>query len=162
MSADSFFASAVEVAIAIAGFAGIVAAIRHRDISRWAHEEQILLRMLLTASGMSISFALLPAVLAEAHLPEPTIWRIGSASLLVWQIGIWVHRSRQLRAVGTARATPMVLRAWVLVAVVLQALNIELGTSWPYLLGIFSILLNAFTFFLILLFGRATGEQGAG
>ena len=73
MSTESFLSSIIEISIAIAGFAGIVAAIRHRDIASWAQAEQILLRMLLTASGMKISFALLPAVLSEAGVPEPTI-----------------------------------------------------------------------------------------
>jgi len=78
MSAESFLSSAVEAAVGMAGFAAIVVAIRHRDISRWAQRERILLRMLLVASGMAVAFALLPAVLREAQLAETAIWRIGS------------------------------------------------------------------------------------
>jgi len=144
----------------MAGFAGIVAAIRHRDIASWAHEERILLRMLLIASAMAISFALLPAVLTEARLPEPTVWRVGSLSLMVWQAAIAVHRSRQFRAGGTASPIPRLLFAWITAILLLQALNIFLGVSWPYLLGVFGILVNAFSFFLILLLGR-TDERNA-
>lgn len=145
----------------MAGFAGIVAAIRHRDLGRWAHEDRILLRMLLTASGMAVLFALLPAVLFEAHLPEPAIWRAASASLMVWQTAIAVHRVRQFRAVGTQAPLPRLLYAWVSGIVVLQALNVFLGVSWPYLLGVFGVLANAFSFFLVLLLGGAGGEKAA-
>ena len=160
MSAETFLSSAVEAAIGMAGFAGIVAAIRHRDIAKWEHEERILLRMLLVASGMAITFALLPAVLAEAQLAESTIWRSGSMSLMIWQIGIAAHRSRQFRAGGKGSPVPRLLYAWVAGIIVLQALNVVLGLSWPYLLGVFGILVNAFIFFLILLLGRI-GEDDA-
>jgi len=161
VSAEAFLSSAVEAAIGMAGFAGIVAAIRHRNIGRWAHEDRILLRMLLTASGMAIVFALLPAVLVEAQLPERAVWRAASASLMVWQTAIAVHRSRQFRTAGTAAPLPRLLYAWVAGVVVLQALNVHLGASWPYLLGVFGVLANAFSFFLILLLGRAGGEHAA-
>jgi hypothetical protein len=162
VSAESFLSSAVEVAVGIAGFAGIVAAIRHRDISSWAHGERILLRMLLLASGMAVSFALLPAVLVEAGLPEATIWRVGSGALLVWQVAIAVHRGRQFRATGTAPPFSRGLYAWIGPILLLQASNVYLGASWPYLLGVFSLLVNAFIFFLVLMLGRNGGEGAAG
>ena len=155
MSAESFLSSAVEAAIGMAGFAGIVAAIRHRDIASWAQEERILLRMLLVASGMAVTFALLPAVLREARLPEPTIWRAGSAALVAWQAGIAAHRSRQFRAAGVVSPIPRALALWVGGVIVVQASNVILGLSWLYLLGVFGVLVNAFSFFLILLLGRA-------
>ncbi len=144
----------------MAGFAGIVAAIRHRDISSWPHVERILLRMLLTASAMATTFALLPALLTEAQLPEPLKWRIASVALMVWQAAIAAHRGRQFRAGGTRSPVSPLLYAWIAVILVLQALNIVLGVSWPYLLGVFGLLVNAFSFFLILLLGR-TGEEDA-
>jgi len=144
----------------MAGFAGIVAAIRHRDISTWAHDERIMLRMLLVASGMAVSFALLPAVLTEARLPEPVIWRSGSISFIAWQIGIAVHRARQFRAAGTPSPIPRALWAWISLIIALQALNVVLAASWPYLLGVFGLLVNAFSFFWVLLLGSA-GRQDA-
>jgi len=113
VSAESFLSSAVEAAVAMAGFAGIVAAIRNREISRWPHEQRILLRMLLIASAMSVTFAMLPAVLAEARQPEPSLWRASSLALLVWQAAIAVHRQRQFRSGGTASPVPRILYLWV-------------------------------------------------
>lgn len=160
MSAESFLSSAVEAAVAMAGFAGIVFAIRNRDLSSWAREQGILLRMLLVASAMSTSFAMLPALLSEVGLPEADVWRTASAALMLWQAGIAWHRARQFRAVGRVSPVPRVLFVWVGCIVVLQAINVFLGLSWPYLLGVFGILVNAFSFFLILLLG-SPGEPDA-
>jgi len=138
MSAESFLSSAVEAAVGMAGFAGIVAAIRHRDIATWSHADRLLLRMLLVAAAMAITFALLPAVLAEAGLPAPTIWRTGSLSLMLWQIAIAARRSLQFRARRLALPFSRLLYAWVAGIISAQTLNLFLGASWPYLLGIFS------------------------
>ena len=145
----------------MAGFAAIVVAIRHRDISRWAREEQILLRMLLVASGMAVAFALLPALLRQAELAEPVVWRIGSASLMVWQAGIAVHRTRQFRAAGRPPPVSWLVYSLVTLILTLQALNIVLAAPWPYLLGIFGLLVNAFSFFWVLLLGRAGDRDAA-
>ena len=161
MSAESFLSAVVEIAIAIAGFAGIVAAIRHRDIDRWALEEQILLRMLFTASGAAICFALLPAVLSEAGLPGPTIWRAGSISLLLFLFAIGAGRTRQFRKAGLVPKLPRAMPVWVICSALLQALNIHLEASWPYLVGTFLIVLNGFTFFLMLLFGNTSEDDEA-
>ena len=156
MSTESFLSSIIEVAIAIAGFAGIVAAIRHRDVTRWADGEQILLRMLLASSGTAVSFALLPAILFEVDLPEPAIWRAGSISLLLWLFAAAALRTRQLREIDSAPNFPQLVPVGVVCSALLQILNIYLEASWPYLIGIFIIVVNGFTFFLLLLFGSTS------
>lgn len=139
----------------MAGFAGIIVSIRERNISRWPRVQRILLQMLLTASASAVAFALLPAVLAEAQVPPPTIWRIASLSLLIWQLGIAAYRTRQLRRGGASGPAPRVIRIWIPVILLLQTLNLVLCAPWPYLLGVFGILGNGFTFFVFLLLGNA-------
>ncbi len=159
MSAESFLSSAIEISVALAGFAGIVAAIRNRDITHWGENEQLLLRMLLTASGVAVCFALLPAVLHEAGLPESVVWRAGSIVLIFWTIAVAVRRSQQLRNVGSAPSMPLALPASTATSFLFQILNIYLGTSWPYLLGVLGIIVNGFIFFLLLLFGDSTTKE---
>ncbi len=154
MSAESFLSSVVEVAIGIGGFAGIIAAIRQGRLADWPADQRILLQMLLVASAAAISFALLPSILAEAQLDEPTIWRIGSALLLAWQVGIAVHRTRQFRSFGVTPWFPRLLGVWVAGIIAFQVANLGLAMSWPYLVGVFGLLVNGFSFFLLLLFGR--------
>lgn len=151
LSADSFLSSVVEVAIGMAGFAGIVAAIRQRALTRWPPEQRLLLEMLVVASAAAITFAFLPIVLAEAGLAPSRIWRIGSASLIAWYVGIAVFRIRQVGRTSVAVPLGRSFAAWVVFLTVLQALNLGLGLSWPYLVGIFGLLANGFIFFLRLL-----------
>jgi hypothetical protein len=159
VSAESFLSSVVEVAIGMGGFAGIVAAIRQRDISRWPRQQRLLLQMLFAASAAAIAFALLPTLLAEAELSPPTLWRVGSGSLVIWFASIGAFRFNQARR----NAVPFPFRglfvAWTAFLILLQALNLVLAVSWPYLIGVFGILVNGFIFFLRLLLGDLEGQD---
>jgi hypothetical protein len=161
VTAESFLSSIVEAAVGMVGFAGIIVAVRQRSISDWPTDQKLLLRMLLVASAATIAFALLPAVLAEAALPRSTIWRFASGVLVIWQIVIGDYRTRQFRAAAAVIPIPRMLLVWVALILVLQVLNLYLGTSWPYLLGVFGILGNGFVFFVILLLGNPATEGDA-
>jgi hypothetical protein len=144
----------VEIAVGIGGFAGIIAAIRQRNVEDWPLDQRVLLQMLLVASAVAASFALLPAVLADAGFSPPTMWRIASSLLLTWILGIAAYRVRQFRQLEVGRDFPRLLAVLVGVGAILQCLNLALATSWPYLVGVFGVLVNGFSFFLLLLFGR--------
>ena len=160
MNADSFLSSAVEVAIGIAGFAGIVAAIRHRDLSSWAAQDRLLLRILLVASAMSVVFAWLPALLSEAGISARALWQISSLVLFIWQISAWIYRGRQMRGLNIDRVLPKYAFVWNAAFLLLQAANVYLGLPWPFLLGVANILAGAFIVFLVLLLGE-NAENGA-
>jgi hypothetical protein len=66
---------------------------------------------------------------------------------------------RQFRESGTQSPIPRIVYAWIAAMVLLQAFNVVLGVSWPYLLAIFALLVNSFVFFLILLLGRTDEES---
>jgi hypothetical protein len=151
----------VEVAVGIGGFAGIIAAIRQRNVEDWPLDQRILLQMLLLASAVAVTFALLPAVLADAGFSSPTMWRIASSLMLAWIIGIAAYRVRQFRKFEVVQQFPWLLGVWVGVSAILQCLNLSLATSWPYLVGVFGVLVNGFSFFLLLLFGRQKGPDTA-
>jgi hypothetical protein len=142
----------------MAGFAGIVAAIRQRDITRWPEQQRLLLQMLFAASAAAVAFALLPTLLAEADLSRPAVWRVGSGALVVWFVSIGAFRFNQTRR----NAVPFPFRglfvAWTGFLILLQTLNLALAVSWPYLIGAFGILVNGFIFFLRLLLGDLDGR----
>jgi len=158
MNADSFLSSAVEVAIGLAGFAGIVAAIRHRDLSSWVAQDRLLLRILLVASAMSVVFAWLPALLSEAGINAPALWQISSLVLFIWQISAWIYRGRQGRRLNIDRVLPKYTFVWNAAFLLLQVVNVYLGLSWPFLLGVANILAGAFMVFLVLLLGGNTDK----
>jgi len=161
VNAESFLSSVVEAAVGIAGFAGIVAAIRNREIATWPQDEKLLLRMLLIAAGMAATFALLPALLTEAGVPEATIWRLGSLALFAWQAAIAVRRVRQFRSYGNPNPLPRVFAVWVALYTAAQIPNVVLAAAWPYMLGVFGILVNSFGFFMVLLLGDIRARMSA-
>jgi hypothetical protein len=162
VSAESFLSSAIEIAVGIGGFAGIIAAIRQRNVSHWPPNQRLMLRMLLTASAVAVLFSLAPWLLAEGGLPQPVVWRLCSGSLLVWQSGITVYRRRQFRNLGTSVSVPRLLYILLAVNLALQAINLVLAEAWPFLLGVVSVLAYGFTFFLKLLFwGAGDGDEAA-
>lgn len=161
MNADMFLSSIVDIGIGIAGFAGIIAAIQHRGLSAWPAHQRILLQILFFACAMAIVFALLPSVLAEAGIRTNFIWKIGGSGLLVWYAGAVPYRIRQSRKSGIRSPMPRPLFLWVLGAALLQIYNLTTpGLAWPYLFGVFSLVVNGFAAFLLLLLGPETnGSQ---
>jgi len=155
MSIDVFLSSIVDIAIGIAGFAGIIAAIQHRGLAEWPARQRVLLQILFFSSAMAVVFALLPSVLVSAEIPPALVWKTGSGALLAWYIGIVPYRITQNRKFGAARSLPPLLVLWAALAASLQIYNLATsGTAWPYLFGIFSLVVNGFSVFLLLLLGK--------
>ena len=108
MSWQSALGSVIEVAIAMAGFSGIVAAVGRRGAGHWTVD--LRLRILLTASGSCLcSSRFLPFVLVD--LIDPSLmWRLASGLLAAHTIFITAFRFRQASVAGIRAAIglPMV------------------------------------------------------
>ncbi|MGR8947075.1 MAG: hypothetical protein ACU84Q_03450 [Gammaproteobacteria bacterium] len=155
MNAASFLTSVIEIALATAGFAGIVAAVRQRNVDHWPKEQLIQLQILFTASAASVMFGLLPSFLTEVGLSDDRMWQVSSVTLICWIVGALVFRLRQSKRYGIAMQVPMHIRLWGICSIALQAYNIAVATqAWPYLFGLMTIVMNAFSVFLILVLRR--------
>lgn len=160
MSIHVFLSSIVDIAIGIAGFAGLIAAIRHRGLAEWPARQRVLLQILFFSSAMAIVFALLPSVLDAAGIAPAVVWKTGSGALLAWYAGIVPYRVVQNRKLGAARALPPLLLLWAAVASSLQVYNLATpATAWPYLFGVFSLVVNGFSVFLLLLLGTDADDR---
>ncbi len=152
MSAESFLSSVVEIGIGLAGFAGIIAAVRQRDPASWDPHHRVLLQMLFTASAAAIVFSLAPSVLLESGIDEQTMWRVGSISLTVWFVVAPAYRLYQTRHPGVSFSIARSVMVLVVPLIGLQVANYVLCEAWPYMLGVGGILVNGFATFLDLLF----------
>ena len=161
MSVESLLSSAIEAAVGIGGFAGIIAAVRQRGVHDWPVEQRLLLQMLLTASAATVLFSLAPWILAESEVPEAIGWRLCSGALLVWLTAIGVYRRRQFCSFTTSISLPRLMYVWVVGCQVLLAINLVLGEAWPFMLGVVTLLANGFTFFLSLLFWDSKQDDQA-
>ena len=155
--------AAIEVAIAIAGFSGIVAAVGRRNPGSWTAADQIRLRILLTASAAAGLFAFLPFILFEAGLSDPVCWRVGSGAQAAWFISVSAYRLRQesLTGVSAGIATKggLVVIGVVLVAQLANA--VYAAQSWIYLLGVVFQLFIAFSAFVALLLDSSRDQTPA-
>lgn len=166
MSTDAFLSSIDEIAIGIAEFAGIIAAIQNRGVSHWPARQLILLQIRFFASAMAIAFALLPAALRSAGVTERNTWRIGSSDILIWFLGALPyrihHRIDHSRKLLERSPVAPLLIVLVLLVLSLQLYNLTTpGHAWPYLLGAFSLVINGFSVFLLLLFKSGEDDNNS-
>jgi hypothetical protein len=103
MAWESALGSVIEVAIALVGFSGIVAAVGRRGAGHWSPVDQLRLRILLTAGGAALSFAFLPFTMIDAIDPA-LVWRLCSGLMAMWLIGIMGYRLRQTSKLGITQA----------------------------------------------------------
>lgn len=118
--------------MALAGFSGLLAALRH-DRQSWTEEELFLLRLLLTSAFSGVFFALIPMPVFELLGREGPTLQITSLAYVVW-LTVTVMRFRAVgRSVG--KRTTRQPRAGILLfaaSVLLGVTNIALGSIAVY------------------------------
>jgi hypothetical protein len=73
-----------ELAVAVAGFSGVIVAVENRSVASWPDLQRFNLRVLLQVSALAIFFSIFPLIL-ERVIPQPASWRWA-----LWVYGI-VH-----------------------------------------------------------------------
>jgi hypothetical protein len=150
---ESALESAIEVAISLAGFSGIVAAVGRRGAGHWNDHDQLRLRILLTASGAAIVFSFLPFLLVDAIDPS-AVWRLASGLLAAYTVGITTYRRQQASHIAAASAqfrNPVVVVFQVTVVIALVANACCFASSSVYVFGVLFGLVVAFMTFVALL-----------
>jgi hypothetical protein len=101
--ADSLIVTA-ELAVAFAGFAGVVVVLRKRseDPSSIAY---VRLFRLIEASLASIGFSLLPLVLYHLGLRAPALWSVSSGVMALYLLVIQIYLIRRFRRQFSSPAT---------------------------------------------------------
>lgn len=152
---ESAITSLIEVAIGLAGFSGIFAAIARRDAGRWTPRHQARFTVLLSTSASAVFFGVLALILADAIDDLVWTWRIGSALYALWLAFVMIIRVRAVREADAPVGSPMAMIWWPLiggVVVILQILNAALlGESWPYVVAMLYQLSVGFATFAFLL-----------
>lgn len=157
---ESALGSIIEVAIGIAGFSGIVAAVGRRGAGHWTDADQLRLQVLLTASGVALVFAFLPFVLVDL-IGDRLVWRSCSALLAIHTTGISIHRIRQASLAGIGQAVglrPSLLILQAAVALMLGVNAFYWASPSVYVLGVLWGVFAAFMAFVSLLLGGLRHE----
>ena len=119
-----------EVAITLAGFSGLAAAIRGRPFEVWVPRERFTFWMLFVFSLGALLFALIPSALHHFRLSDDTVWRLASLLMLLFIGGAGygtLIADQRLNRAGHARKLPIfffVGWAPVVAGAVLLSLNV--------------------------------------
>jgi hypothetical protein len=135
---------AAQVAVTLAGFAGVVVVFRPQSLHQWSALDRFRLRLLLHNSICPLAYALLGMFLLTIKPTPPWIWRECSLFGLLFQMPgaiIAFKSSRKLGPVeftGTSKALFYGLGLLGTASLVLQIINIiKWNLFWPFFLSIF-------------------------
>jgi hypothetical protein len=159
MIAEDVLVTTAEVAIGLAGFSGIVAAvIGSRASVRWSPIQKFRLIELLRTSFGGVVFSLFPLILLSAGVSNSTSWLVTS---LTWLGYIGVATALQFTRVRalwpeahaeTPRTVYALHTIWI-ATVCVQLFNaVFLRVAWPHLVAILGGLIVSFLMFIRLLF----------
>lgn len=156
MSSTDVLSLLSELATAIGGFSGIVAAFGRRSAGRWRPAESARLVGLLWLSLTAALFSVLPLLLLSIPVSEPTCWRVVSLLLAASLVRSILNL---VRIIARTNATPVDEResslamSWFFIvgngsAIVALLVNAVVGSvAWPYLTGILWALIQAAVLF---------------
>jgi len=132
-----------QVAIALAGFAGVVVVFRPHSVHEWSQIDRFRLRLLLHNSICPLAYALFGMLLLTMKPTPEWIWRTCSLFGLLFQLpGVFVvmKSSRRIAApefAGASKALFYSIAVLGLATQILQVINIaRLNLFWPFFLAI--------------------------
>ena len=152
MEPTTALSASAQIAVAMAGFAGIVVALRNDSVRDWGEVEAFWLRLLLLNSILPLAFSMFGLFLLTVPHAFPTIWRwcSGLAALFLFPFAAMIVRTLvglapgQLEAAGGTRFTSYSLITILTVVCLLQLLNVTLlAVFWPFFGSIVALLLGA-------------------
>jgi hypothetical protein len=141
---------AAQVAVALAGFAGVVVVFRPESVHQWSRVDKFRLRLLLTNSIYPLAFSLVGTLLLTINPPPTSIWRWCSGVALLFQVPFAIANfttardftPREFKGVSKIVFYPLFLVG--ISSLLLQCLNIAmLNWFWPFFTGIVIHLLAA-------------------
>ncbi len=142
-----------EIAVALAGFAAVVA----NFSENWTKAKSEQLANLLTQSGIALFASMVPLIMSQIRVDEEagndTVWMVSSACYVFFATSYLVVSLLLSRGRGAgARAVDRVFLLTFFVAIGAQIYNLYIGAQgWIYLLALLLSLAYAFVSFTLLI-----------
>ncbi|HEU0207654.1 MAG TPA: hypothetical protein VFQ78_01615 [Candidatus Udaeobacter sp.] len=152
-----------QIAVTLAGFAGVVVVFRRESVHEWSGIDKLRLRLLLANSILPLGLCMLGLLLLAIRPPPPGIWRWCSGIALVVSLCFVIPMTRHFRRldvqqVPRERATRFVFYLFGIFGIAVnlfQLYNAAFpGMFWPFFAGIVFQLITAmaqFTRMILLL-----------
>jgi len=144
---------AAQIAVALAGFAGVVVVFRRESVHEWSPIDKLRLRLLLANSILPLGLCMMGLLLLTIRPVPPAMWRWCSAIEFVVFLVFLVTVSRTFRRLGGVRkiqregwSTFMLylFGALGMATMLLQVYNLALpGAFWPFFAAIVYQLVTA-------------------
>ena len=156
MESSEALGIAAQIAVALAGFAGVVVVFRRESVHEWSAVDKLRLRLLLGNSILPLGLCMLGMLLLTIKPIPAGSWRwcsgTGFVVSLVFAVTMTKYfRRLDMRQVLRERATPFVFDLFGMFGIaanILQLYNAAfLGAFWPFFTGIvFQIITALFQF----------------
>src|SRR5262245_39599948 len=136
---------AAQIAVALAGFAGVVVVFRREAVHEWSGIDKLRLRLLLANSILPLAVSMLGMMLLTIKPAPPGIWRWCSGILLITTVSYVMPTTKAFRRLNLRNVQPdrftrfifLVFGAFGIAAMLLQLYNLALlGVFWPFFAGI--------------------------
>ena len=136
---------AAQIAVALAGFAGVVVVFRRESVHEWSAVDKLRLRLLLSNSILPLCFCMLGLLLLTIKPVPPAIWRWCSVVAFVVSLLVAITMTkyfrrldpRQLQREGATRFIFYLFGIFGIAANLLQLYNAAFpGVFWPFFTGI--------------------------
>jgi hypothetical protein len=143
---------AAQIAVALAGFAGVVVVFRRESVHEWSPIDKVRLRLLLANSILPLGVCMLGLLLLAIKPMPPAVWKWCSAIeflVFLFFVVTMTRTSRRLdvRKVERESGSGFMLYFFGVLgmaAMLLQAYNVALpGAFWPFFAGIVYQLVTA-------------------
>ena len=143
---------AAQIAVALAGFAGVVVVFRRKAVHEWSDIDKLRLRLLLANSILPLGLSMLGLLLLTIQPMPPGIWRWCTAIALVTNLAFIVaiaksYRRLNLQNVQRQQVTQFIFYLFAgfgMAAMLLQLYNLVLlAAFWPFFVGIVYQLVTA-------------------
>lgn len=156
-----------QVAVTLAGFAGVVVAFRNRAVHEWSSIDKFRLQVLLINSALPFMLSILAMLLLATRVDEVTVWRWSSLGAFVFTAITGQFISRSFRTLSRDQLYASGSRRWIfyssgvvgVAATLLQLYNvIRLQTFWPFFAVIATWLWLGMIQFVLLVTARPEPE----
>ncbi len=170
MTGEESLYNIAEIAIALAGFSGLVAVFRSEHLGSWLPRERFLFWLLLACAFGVLFFALIPVTLHHLAFSDGAVWAISSAlaaSYYAAMLGTACVAHLRMNKAGHPTSRPaawyvfLPLSVLVIVLLVLNAAGVVFDRSvGVYHAALLVGLVAASTFFVFLLIFPLGGRRG--
>jgi hypothetical protein len=160
---DSLLELIAELAVALAGFSGVVTVLRGRNSEQWKQAELMGLIAMLHASFLAGGLALVPFIFYHAGLSEGAIWgSAGTVGAVIQAVRLGGRRGRTFASFGlpeSQRVNYWMFRSITVATLLLylsQVVGVPFGRTFaPYLVALLLHLAAAAAIFFRLLTAQA-------